>query len=134
MPEEFAKVSKPIIEVPYDVSSLLEEDASLIEMVKDQLADYCKSNLAVGNNKDARVEELTLNGTTVHYKIWIRSKDKSYGITVYSVTYTIEGDFDLSNPASAIGAKVCVDTPIGQLCVSAEQIVTILQGVLPIIP
>ncbi|MCY9367698.1 hypothetical protein MOF14_13230 [Bacillus spizizenii] len=130
MPEEFAKVSEPIVEVPYDVASLFEEDASSIEMVKDQLAHFCKHNLAVGNRRDARVEELTLNGTTVHYKVWIRSKEKFHGITIYSVTYTIDGDFDLANPASARDARVCVDTPIGKLCIKAEQIVAILMGLL----
>ena len=104
--------------------------SSPIDVVKNELAEFCKSHLAVGNERDARTEELSLDGTTVHYRVWIRSKHKTNGITIYSVTYEIKGDIDLANPESVGENEICVNTPVGNPCVKVKDIVAILLALL----
>ncbi|OKP90035.1 hypothetical protein A3842_03925 [Paenibacillus sp. P3E] len=107
------------------------ESTSTIDEVKARIADYCKENLAVGNERDARVEELSLNGTVVNLKVWIRSKHKVFaGVTLYSVTYEINGTYDLINPTIVGESEICVDTPAGKQCIKAKQIVAILMALL----
>lgn len=106
------------------------EEALPIDTVKEKIADYCKSNLAVGNKKDARVEELSLNGTVVTLKVWIQSKHKEFGVTLYSVSYELKGTYDLLNSDSIGESEICFDTPLGKQCIKAKQIVEILKTLL----
>lgn len=106
------------------------ESLSLDE-VKAALEDFCESHLAVGNKRDARVEELTLNGTNVKFRVWIRSKHKPTSwITLYSVTYEIKGEYDLSNPSSLGDTEISVNTPVGKLSVKAKEIAGILMALI----
>lgn len=127
------EVSNITIEKEYSSSDLTLQTSSetdILEQVKSILADFCKSHLAMGNKKDARVEELTLNGTTVHFKVWIRSKHKPIPqITAYSFTYNLEGDIDLINPLDSLRqVEMCINAPrpVNKICCTAEDIASIL--------
>nr|WP_145404257.1 hypothetical protein [Paenibacillus xylanexedens] len=125
------KVSNLVVENVANDNDTANLESVSVDEVKNQIADFCKHNLAVGNERDARVDELSLNGTTATLKVWIRSKHKpNRWLTLYSVTYEIHGTYNLADPTSIGESEICVDTPVSKLCVKAKEIVTILLGLL----
>lgn len=127
------KISNVITEKPLvDLSELNTEEEIgtdiITELVKREMLDFCKEHLAVGNSRDAGFDEFSfdLNSKTVRFKIWIRSKHRTNGITIYSVTYDISGEYNLGNIGSASNTEICVKTPVGRLCINARIIIEIL--------
>ncbi|MEY8844084.1 hypothetical protein AB9M91_03165 [Bacillus safensis] len=126
------EISNVIIEKPLvDLSELSTEEETgtdIIELVKREVVDFCKEHLAVGNERDAGFSEFSfdLSSQTVHFKIWIKSKHKTNGITIYSVSYDISGEYNLRNISdSALDTEICVSTPVGRMCIKAKSIIEI---------
>ncbi|MEI6708615.1 MAG: hypothetical protein WCK96_15945 [Methylococcales bacterium] len=91
-------------------------------------------DVAQGNEGDAEIQELTLEGTVLHYKVKIRHHQVATirvpfngkkNIDVYSLTTYAEGNIDVINP-SPDDQKVCVDTPFGQMCITLTEIISLV--------
>jgi hypothetical protein len=90
--------------------------------------------VAQGNEGDAEIEELDLDGTTLRYKVKIRHHqvakiripfNGTKKVDVYSLTTFAEGKIDVKNP-DPNDQKICVDTPVGQMCVNLTEIIELV--------
>lgn len=99
------------------------------------LEDYLDHHLAQGNEGDASIEQLDLEGTVLRFKFRIRHRQvtKVFGqkIVVYDVTTPINGKVDLKNP-NPDDVELCVETPIGKFCLSIADLVPIIVGLVGI--
>ena len=93
-------------------------------------------SIAQGNKGSSKVEELTIDGSVVRFRVQIRHWhiwDGVFGdVTMYDITTPVQGDFDVMNPMTYKDINVCVDVGlgIGRVCVSLEQIATAVAAIL----
>lgn len=93
----------------------------------DYLDQLCK-----GNEGNADINTLELDGTVMHYDITMqhlhRIKNPFGGkITVYSLTTHARGKVDVLNPKPS-DIKFCVDSPFGEVCATLSDIIKIAAG------
>ena len=87
--------------------------------------------IAQGNEGDAEIERLDLDGDTLSFRVKIRHRHtwkKPFGggvIVVYDVTTYAEGNINPRNPDPA-SLRVCVETPTGQICITLEDVIAAL--------
>jgi hypothetical protein len=102
--------------------------ADVLEQIFDDMAQ--------GNEGDSEIEELVLDGTVLHYKVKIRHHhvikikiplDGKKKVDVYSVTMHAQGKIDVINPDPG-DSKVCVDSPVGKICRTLTEVMTIVAG------
>ncbi|PRS99246.1 hypothetical protein C6356_29905 [Bacillus wiedmannii] len=107
----------------------------IVAKVKQDLEAF-GLKLTVGNERSARLERFEIDGTVVFFKLRLHSEEEIDNprpipdITVYSVTYYVEGSYDLLNPGNYDEIDICVDTPVGKICKKAKEIVEILVQIL----
>ncbi len=82
--------------------------------------------IAKGNQGKARVEILEQEGSLIRYKIHIRHHDIFYSwltsLTMYDITTSLQGEFDLRNPATYVDQYAYIDIGwgMGRVCVSLQ--------------
>ncbi len=93
-------------------------------------------SIAQGNRGDADIEVLELDGTVLRYEVKIRHRqvakiripfNGTKEVIVYSLTTYARGKIDIQNPAPS-DQTVCVDTPVGQICVTLTEVIAIIAG------
>ncbi|WP_127549699.1 hypothetical protein [Paenibacillus amylolyticus] len=103
------------------------------EKVKQRLDAYIEDHFAVGNKRNADIEEFELREEVLHFKLRVQSKEVKrtpFGrVTVYSLTYHVEGDVNLISP-DPDDVKICVDAPwpVNSICVTAREIAEYLMA------
>lgn len=103
----------------------------IVAKVKTELEAF-GLKLTVGNERSARLEQFEIDGTVVFFKLRLHSEQEIDNprpipdITVYAVTYYVEGSYDLANPGDYNEIDICVDTPVGKICKKAREVVEIL--------
>ncbi|NEZ45464.1 hypothetical protein [Paenibacillus alvei] len=100
-----------------------------LDLAKAALDSFC-DGLAQGNEGHADVEEFSLEGTTLHFKVAIVHKETKKiplvgKVTIYSVTTHVKGDIDVTNPRPK-DIDLCVDTPVGKICGNSDSLINVL--------
>lgn len=82
--------------------------------------------IAQGNQGKATIEILEQEDSLIRYKIYIRHHDVFYSwltsLTMYDITTSLQGEFDLRNPATYVDQYACIDIGwgMGRVCVSLQ--------------
>ncbi|OMF31924.1 RICIN domain-containing protein [Paenibacillus peoriae] len=106
----------------------LPDISSKIDEIKKRLEDYIKDNFAVGNKRNAHIEEFELRGIVLYFKVRVQSKEEKREpviglVTVYSLTYHVEGNINLIIP-DPDKIEICVDAPwpVNKICRTGRDI------------
>jgi len=89
--------------------------------------------IAQGNEGDATIELLELDGTELRFHVqirhrhvvWIKVGPIKKKVVLYSLTTHAKGKVDVLHPDPS-DLRVCVDTPVGQMCVTLEDVIKLV--------
>ena len=90
-----------------------------------EITSKLKSSLTVGNERSSECVYIHVDGRRLKTKHKLRSRHVVYGATIYDVSYNLEIDEDLTQP-NPDGIKICVDSPVGNLCIKLSDIIAII--------